>query len=77
MPYLHSQQLSRGTYITVTILPPLTSGMMEDSDILTLGWGCEAPPPPHLWHPGGEEFVTLEAINQSIKRLFNYLSIYQ
>ena len=42
--------------------------MMEDSDILTLGWGCEAPPPGSLWghHGGGggvggaEEFVTLE-----------------
>ena len=39
--------------------------MMEDSDILTLGWGCEAPPSSHLWHPGsGEEFVTLEEPNQ-------------
>jgi len=42
--------------------------MMEDSDILTLGWGCEAPPTSGLWshtHGGGggggpEEFVTLE-----------------
>ncbi len=42
---------------------------MEDSDILTLGWGCEAPPTSGLWshtHGGGgggggpEEFVTLE-----------------
>ena len=41
---------------------------MEDSDILTLGWGCEVPPPGSLWghHGGGggvggaEEFVTLE-----------------
>jgi hypothetical protein len=44
--------------------------MMEDSDILTLGWGCEAPSltAGSLWggshhHGGGggpEEFVTLE-----------------
>ncbi len=41
--------------------------MMEDSDILTLGWGCEAPPSSHLWHPGsGEEFVTLEEPNQNL-----------
>jgi len=31
--------------------------MMEDSDILTLGWGCE--PASHLW-PSSEEFVTLD-----------------
>lgn len=38
--------------------------MMEDSDILTLGWGCETGHSgSSLWHPGGtggEEFVTLE-----------------
>lgn len=40
---------------------------MEDSDILTLGWGCEngVGGPSSLWHPatvggGGEEFVTLD-----------------
>ena len=33
--------------------------MMEDSDILTLGWGCE-PPVSSLWPPSGEEFVTLD-----------------
>ena len=33
--------------------------MMEDSDILTLGWGCE-PPVSSLWPPTGEEFVTLD-----------------
>lgn len=32
--------------------------MMEDSDILTLGWGCE--PASNLWHHAGEEFVTLD-----------------
>ena len=31
---------------------------MEDSDILTLGWGCE--PASNLWHHAGEEFVTLD-----------------
>ena len=31
---------------------------MEDTDILTLGWGCEPGPPP-LW-PSSEEFVTLD-----------------
>ena len=31
--------------------------MMEDSDILTLGWGCE--PASNLW-PSSEEFVTLD-----------------
>jgi len=31
---------------------------MEDSDILTLGWGCE--PPSNLWSSSGEEFVTLD-----------------
>ena len=35
-----------------------TSNMMEDSDILTLGWGCE--PASNLWHHAGEEFVTLD-----------------
>ena len=35
--------------------------MMEDSDILTLGWGCEAPlSSASLWPPSGEEFVTLD-----------------
>ena len=34
--------------------------MMEDSDILTLGWGCEQVTPPNLWAPSGEEFVTLD-----------------
>ena len=34
------------------------SNMMEDSDILTLGWGCE--PASNLWHHAGEEFVTLD-----------------
>ena len=32
--------------------------MMEDSDILTLGWGCE--PASNLWHHAGAEFVTLD-----------------
>lgn len=36
---------------------------MEDSDILTLGWGCDtlsASGVPSVWPPQGEEFVTLE-----------------
>ena len=36
---------------------------MEDSDILTLGWGCE--PPPNLWPTSGEEFVTLDVEDAS------------
>ena len=40
--------------------------MMEDSDILTLGWGTETVHNPGgLWHPGGEEFVTLEESTRS------------
>ena len=40
--------------------------MMEDSDILTLGWGCDTgvllggAGNPGIWPPQGEEFVTLE-----------------
>lgn len=39
--------------------------MMEDSDILTLGWGCEPlgvglGSPLGSWPPQGEEFVTLD-----------------
>lgn len=33
---------------------------MEDSDILTLGWGCEPGPTPSLWPVTSEEFVTLD-----------------
>ena len=35
-----------------------TLRMMEDSDILTLGWGCDSALP--SWPPQGEEFVVLE-----------------
>ena len=33
--------------------------MDADSDILTLGWGCEVTPA-SLWAPSNEEFVTLD-----------------
>ena len=47
--------------------------MMEESDIMTLGWGCEAPPSSQLWHPGGEEFVTLEETNLSHYKQNNFV----
>jgi hypothetical protein len=45
--------------------------MMEDSDILTLGWGCE--PASHLW-PSSEEFVTLE-VEGSTKESQEYVTL--
>lgn len=44
---------------------------MEDSDILTLGWGCE--PASHLW-PSSEEFVTLE-VEGSTKESQEYVTL--
>jgi len=45
--------------------------MMEDSDILTLGWGCE--PTSHLW-PSSEEFVTLD-VEGSNKESQEYVTL--
>ena len=45
--------------------------MMEDSDILTLGWGCE--PSAHLW-PSSEEFVTLD-VEGSTKESHEYATL--
>lgn len=44
---------------------------MEDSDILTLGWGCE--PTSHLW-PSSEEFVTLD-VEGSNKESQEYVTL--
>ena len=46
--------------------------MMEDSDILTLGWGCE--PASNLWHHAGEEFVTLD-VEGSNKESQEYVTL--
>ena len=47
--------------------------MMEDSDILTLGWGCE--PSSNLWQHAGEEFVTLDVEDSKESHEFATLEV--